>query len=396
MAIRIRTITLGIGDRHPLPAAAIGTARRILDDAQRRCLDLGFEVQTLRISTRSVFEHLPAATSAQLRVYCADLQQRLADTGIAYCSLGRFIADSPRADLERALIIPDLLAANPALYISMQVGSVARGINTRATLIAAQVILTLATSSEGGMGNFNFAATANCPPDIPFFPAAYHASDSWALGIGLQSAGFVRDVLADLARHEQAGVMLLPHITTRLRAALEQALQPIAAVGADLADDYGLQFTGIDLSPAPMGEESIVAAIEACGLGRFGEAGTLAVAASLTAALRSTILPTGGYCGLMLPVLEDALLGRRCQEYGLRPQMLLAYSAICGTGLDTVPLPGDTPPERLAALLSDVAALAVRLDKPLSARLFPIPGRMAGEMTTFQSPYLTNTAILPC
>jgi uncharacterized protein (UPF0210 family) len=395
MALRIRTITLGIGDRHPLPPAAFETARRILEDARRRATALGLEVQTVRISTRSLFDNLPTATHSQLRAYCGDLQRRLSDVSISYCSLGRFIGDSPGVDLERAMVIPDLLAANPALHASMQIGSLPRGVNTRATIVAARVILALAAQTDGGIGNFTFAVTANCPPHIPFFPVAYHTGDAWALGIGLQSAGFVHDVLTDLSRREGRGVDLLPLMTPHLRAALERALAPIAALGAEIADDHALRFTGIDLSPAPMGAESIVAAIEACGLGRFGEAGTLAVAAGLTAALRHTALPTCGYCGLMLPVLEDALLGERCREFDLRPQTILSYSAVCGTGLDTVPLPGDTPPERLAALLNDVAALAVRLDKPLSARLFPVPGQRAGEMTAFDSPHLTNTTILP-
>jgi hypothetical protein len=96
----------------------------------------------------------------------------------------------------------------------------------------------------------------------------------------------------------------------------------------------------------------------------------------------------------MLPVLEDETIGERCAEGAVTVMSLLAYSAVCGTGLDTVPLPGNTPPERLAALLLDVASLAERLRKPLSARLFLVPGGVAGDMTNFASPYLTNTRIL--
>ena len=47
----------------------------------------------------------------------------------------------------------------------------------------------------------------------------------------------------------------------------------------------------------------------------------------------------------------------------------------------------------MAQLFLDVAALAVRLAKPLSARLMPVPGRAAGEMTAFGSPYLVETRI---
>jgi uncharacterized protein (UPF0210 family) len=40
-----------------------------------------------------------------------------------------------------------------------------------------------------------------------------------------------------------------------------------------------------------------------------------------------------------------------------------------------------------------VTTLAMRLNKPLSARLFPVPGKKAGERTEFTSPYLTNTLV---
>ena len=67
--------------------------------------------------------------------------------------------------------------------------------------------------------------------------------------------------------------------------------------------------------------------------------------------------------------------------------------AVCGLGLDTVPIAGDTSQGKLAALLLDVAALAFRLDKPLSARVFPVPGKAAGEATSFVNPYLCDTKV---
>jgi len=74
----------------------------------------------------------------------------------------------------------------------------------------------------------------------------------------------------------------------------------------------------------------------------------------------------------MLPVLEEAVLGKRWEQGLLQVHQLLLYSAVCGTGLDTVPLPGNTEAEAIAGLLLDVAMLALRLNKPLSARLFPV------------------------
>ena len=62
---------------------------------------------------------------------------------------------------------------------------------------------------------------------------------------------------------------------------------------------------------------------------------------------------------------------------------LLLYSAVCGTGLDCIPLAGDVEPGVLAGILLDVAALALRLDKPLTARLMPMPGKAAGDRVAF-------------
>jgi hypothetical protein len=73
---------------------------------------------------------------------------------------------------------------------------------------------------------------------------------------------------------------------------------------------------------------------------------------------------------------------------------LLQWSALCGTGLDTVPLPGDVGQNTLAALLFDVAALALRLNKPLSARLMPISGKAAGDLVHFDFAYFTDSRVL--
>src|SRR5207249_8373026 len=44
---------------------------------------------------------------------------------------------------------------------------------------------------------------------------------------------------------------------------------------------------------------------------------------------------------------------------------LLSYSAVCGTGLDTVPLPGDITAEQLSLIIGDMASLAFKWHKPL-------------------------------
>ena len=164
----------------------------------------------------------------------------------------------------------------------------------------------------------------------------------------------------------------------------------------EVAKQSGFSFAGIDFTLAPFPDQtrSIGAALESLGVPAIGLHGTLAAAAFLTDCLdRARYLRTG-LNGLMLPILEDAILAQRTAEATVSIKDLLLYSAVCGTGLDTVPLPGDTTPGQLAALLLDIAALAQRLDKPLTGRLMPIPGKKAGDLTKFNFGFFANSRIL--
>ena len=67
---------------------------------------------------------------------------------------------------------------------------------------------------------------------------------------------------------------------------------------------------------------------------------------------------------------------------------------MCGAGLDTVPLPGDSTAEQLEGVLLDVAAIALRLNNPLIARLMPIPGKHAGDPVEFDFEFFAKGAVL--
>jgi hypothetical protein len=97
----------------------------------------------------------------------------------------------------------------------------------------------------------------------------------------------------------------------------------------------------------------------------------------------------------MLPVLEDKRLAQRWSEGAITIDSLLAYSAVCSTGLDTVPLPGDVTEEQLAKIYGDMATLAFKWKKQLTARLQPVKGKHAGEMTEFDDPFLVNAKLQP-
>jgi len=253
----------------------------------------------------------------------------------------------------------------------------------------AKAVKQLAQTTPQGFGNLRFAATANCPPNIPFLPAAYHVGGVPRFSIAVQAADIVVDALT--------GPGGMADIEDRLVRAFEVATQPLERVADDLAQAHGYAFVGIDLSPAPFPTDdvSIGGALERAGVERFGGPGTLYLAAMVTRAIRRTRVRRCGFSGLMLPVLEDSVLARRAAESPPSLHELLLYSAVCGTGLDTLPLPEDISEAELAGAYLDVAALSVALsDKPLTARLLPVPGARPGDLMTYTFDYFSNTRVL--
>lgn len=383
--MEIRAITVGTdveraGDGLSLDANIPG----LLESARSRFADAGLEVQTTRLATQPFPEIVPAERDAVVG-YARALETAGMSLGFGYLSMG----SARLAELDYAPHLIEGLLATEAVFGTIEVGNRAAGISLRAVTAAATAIEDLGRRSEGGFGNLRFAALANCPPGIPFFPAGYHRGGPTVVGIAWEAA--------DLAVDAFVGAGTIEEAKTRLRHLVEREGAHVAAIGELLAEQHDVAFTGIDLSLAPFPERarSIGEAFERLGVDVFGAPGTLYVAALITDVLQTVNLPRVGYSGLMLPVLEDPVLGRRASERAYSLNELLLYSAVCGLGLDVVPLPGDVSVDQLRGILLDVATLAVRLDKPLTARLMPIPGLGPGDPTTFDFPYFVNTVAMP-
>ncbi len=384
----VRAVTVGVAAPHPLSEADVVRAASLAHRCGEHLRSGGYDTQTIRISTRPVFDDLSDATGGEIADYTGRLARWLAQAGIDHCSLGPADAARPGSPLDRIDLIPDLLIGADALSCSVLMANSVDGVRYEAAGPVARTIRRLGLGTAEGLGNFRFAMLACVGPGAPFFPAAYHNGPD-ALSVGLQSAGVVRAALAETGAARWASA------SATVARALELAAGPIAAASRRFCATNGLRFGGVDLSPAPAPTPagSIGAAIESISGAPFGEPGTLAAIGAITAGVRAARVDRCGFSGLMLPVLEDVVLARRWAERRVTSAQLLAYSAVCGTGLDTVPLPGDIDVVEIERLMLDVAALAVRWNKPLSARLFPVRGRKTGESTSFTSPYLVNSVI---
>lgn len=385
--MQVRSITVGLEVGPTVRAGQLAPVGRFLETARERLGSAGFAVQSTRLSTQPLNEILPPDRLGELPALGAALAEAAAAAGAGYVALGTVQPVPQLAAYARAL--PALVGATETVFCSLTIGSRAAGVDAAACALAAEVIVAVGRTTDRGFGNLRFAACANCPPNIPFFPAAYHAGGPPRFSFAVQAADLLVAALSEAGE--------VAELQARLVAALGREAGRIEAVARELEREFGWAYAGIDLSPAPFptDEASVGGAVERLGVERFGGAGTLWATAFITAALRRVPVQRCGFSGLMLPVLEDSVLARRSSDGLVSLHELLLYSAVCGTGLDTVPLPGDATVDELAAVLLDVAALAVALDKPLTARLLPVPGAQPGDLTAFDFPFFVNSRVLP-
>ena len=381
--LRIRTITAGRQLPDLRETGVLDEDLDFLSAARDEFLDEGLEVQSVRIATQPLIGAADSRSLSEALPALERIDRQVSDAG-ALLAIGP-VAHGGGDAASIAEWAAALAQATSNLSFSISVASPENGIDSGALPVAAAVMLTLSSALAGGEANFRFAAGANIPPGTPFFPVAVHEGEP-SFSLGLESARLVELAFAGLSDSQIAA--------TRLRQVVEERVEPLVARAETVAKHYSRRFLGIDLSPAPGLDASIALAIEGLTGVPFGSPSTLGACATITRAISSTSLPRCGYSGLMLPVLEDLRLTQRAAEERFTLNDLLLYSAVCGTGLDVVPIPGDVAPEKLAAIVGDVAALAHRLQKPLAARLLPIPGKVAGEIVRFDNPYLADATVL--
>ncbi len=374
--MKIRSITAFVNLTLTEPELALAQAANFLHSAAPRFEGAGLEVQTCRVASQP-FPRILAPTGPGLAVAYAQRVQDIARSyGIDYVALGPVHAED---DPDFVDAIPDIIAATESLFCSISIADPGRGIDLALVRQAADVIRRVSTLTDDGLSNLFLAATANCPPGAPFFPVAYHElGEPMHFALAMQAA--------DLAVEAFTGASDVTDAQERLAQRITAAAAELTTLAESLAEEFDIHFSGIDFSLAPFPEEasSLGGAMERLGV-TLGGSGAPAAASVIMSAMDAAQFRRAGFNGLMLPVLEDSVLAARAGEGQLNVTDLLLYSAICGTGLDTLPLPGDISPEALAGILLDVAALALRLDKPLTARLMPLPGKMAGDDTGLES-----------
>ncbi len=378
---KIRAITAFINLDRAQYQQQVADALKMLRRAQTTFESRGYQVQTIRIATQPFPEYTKGLTTQQAVAFFKEYDA-LAQKEKFAASIGPAMANAGDSD-SQANLLAEILSNTKMLNASLVVAG-EDGVRWGAVGAAGRVMKKL-EETEHSQGNFRFAAIAMVPPLTPFFPAAYHTGFGHQFAIALESANVVAAAFKDspdLATAKQ-----------RLTDLLANSAFDIEHHAGRIDQETGWGYMGIDLSPAPSGDVSIGAAIENLTTQPVGMSGTMTAAATITAAIKDVKVKQTGYSGLMLPILEDTRLAQRWSEGHISIDALLSYSAVCGTGLDTIPLPGDISAEQLSLIIGDMASLAFKWHKPLSARLLPVLGKGWGEMTEFDDPFLVNAKL---
>ena len=382
---KVRAITAFVRLDRSTYEAQIAEAMKVLNAARADFASHGYQTQTVRIVTQPFAQLVKGLSDEQALVFLKALDDLSQKDGFA-ANVGPAMlhdADDPAAMHLLATVLSTLPNLNASAIIADD-----DGIHWKTIRETAKLVRYVTDHSPRSQGNFQFTATAMVKPLGPFYPGAYHIGAGKVFSLGFEGANVVQQVFGATHGDFDASVAeLTRQLTVHARVGEE--------VGNKVAASSGWTFAGVDPTPAPLGDTSIGDAIERYTGAKFGSSGTMTAALAITTAVKAVPVKQIGYSGLMLPVMEDKRLAQRWAENTYGIDSVLAYSAVCGTGLDTVPLPGDVSEERLVQIYGDVAALAWKWHKPLSARLQPVKGKKPGDKTDFQNQYLFNTTMHP-
>lgn len=397
---RVRTVTtfLTLNFKKDLWEEQIAKASKFCNELSSKFMEQGYEVQSIRIVTNAFGEYLNTSSLQTAKEDLTYITQLLND--LPSQELRMRFAIGEAKTYEEIALLPDLIRdfgdlCNACVNVPLDNNGVLDNTLIHASSKAVEKI---AQITPRGEGNFNFTVNFNCKPYIPYFPASYHESslpNSYV--IGLETPDLLVAVLKEYNSNKTTNNHneCFHEYYTLMHQALQYHVDEIKKT-LDGFENKEFEFKGIDSSAAPSKNCAPMTEVyEQLGVPYFGASGSVEASSLLTKVFKGIQnLPLVGFSGLMLAVTEDLGLAKGSihEQYDIRS--LLTYSAVCGIGLDTAPIPGNTPVEKIDALMRDTGTMAFRLNKPLTVRLFPAPNLEAGDITQFQSDDLCNCAVL--
>jgi uncharacterized protein (UPF0210 family) len=302
------------------------------------------------------------------------------------------------ADMDYQVFLEEMLdelVKNQNLFIHLIVGD-DKKISITAAYLAAEFVLNLSRRSYNGFDNFRVGVSCACRPNTPFFPFSRYEGSSLGFSLALETTLPSIESLQSITPENRT----LDFMRATLKNNLKKIIIEANNFGLELEQESKVDYKGLDASyaPFPDGETSVATLVECFGVSPFGTNGTLFVTSILTDTLKAALKEANARCvgfnGVMYSVLEDKKLASSNNQAKLGLDKLTLFSTLCGCGIDMAPIPATAYIEDVAAIILDVAALAVRLSKPLGVRMIPIPNKMLNEFTSFNLDFLCDSRVM--
>jgi uncharacterized protein (UPF0210 family) len=287
--------------------------------------------------------------------------------------------------------LPEVLSQTKQVCSSINVASRHAGVNMDAIHQMGHIILKIAhaTADHKGFGCAKLVVFANIPEDNPFMAGAYMGAGEpeAAINIGVSGPGVICSALK--RRQAMEKTLTLGDLAEEIKITSFRVTRVGELIGREVAKELGVAFGIVDLSlaPTPTVGDSIGEILKTLGIAKIGAPGSTAAVAMLNDAVKKGGLfassSVGGLSGAFIPVSEDATLAEAVAEGHLVLEKLEAMTAVCSVGLDMIAVPGDTPPETIAALIADEMAIGVINNKTTAVRVIPVPGAKPGDRVDF-------------
>ena len=397
----IRTVTMGVSldacadsDVEQLAAKVYDTvcsrAERLVPVAGAIQREYGVPIVNRRIAVTPIAQLASVCDTPDILPVALALDRAAQTVGVDFIGGYSALVHKGIGKGDRRLIdsIPAALAATERVCSSVNVATTRAGINMEAVLRMAEVVLETAhlTADRGSFGCGKLVIFCNMVEDNPFMAGAVHGSGEpdAVINVGISGPGVVRAVIDSLP--EDANL-------TDVAEAIKATAFKITRVGELIAReaarrlDVEMGIVDLSLAPTPAEGDSVAGIIEAMGVERCGGPGTTTALALLNDAVKKGgamgTSSTGGLSGAFIPVSEDANMIRAVQEGALSLEKLEAMTSVCSVGLDMIAIPGDTPVETIAAIISDACAIGVINSKTTAARLIPAIGYDVGDLIEY-------------
>lgn len=293
-----------------------------------------------------------------------------------------------RGDLALVESIPEALRVTERICSSINVASSKAGINMDAVLKMSEIVKETArlTADADGIGAAKLVCFCNAPQDNPFMAGAFHGvgEPECALNVGVSGPGVVAAAVAALPKDADLGAL-----ANKIKQIAFKITTTGELIGREMAQRLGIPFGVIDLSlaPTPTPGDSVAGIFQAMGLEHAGAHGTTAALAMLNDAVKKGGIMAsshvGGLSGAFIPVSEDAGMIEATKKGVLTFDKLEAMTSVCSVGLDMICIPGDTPSDTIAGIISDEMAIGMINKKTTAVRVIPVPGKKVGDMAVY-------------